>query len=54
MRFFGNGGFDGGFDLEDFILFEMLLDEEEERDRHDALDGFDEDGLDDLDDFEDF
>ncbi len=38
--FFGNGG---GFDVEDFILFEMMLDEEEEeRNKLDALDEFDE------------
>lgn len=38
--FFGNGD---GFDFEDFILFEMMLDEEEkERNKLDALDEFDE------------
>ncbi len=45
--FFGNGD---GFDFEDFILFEMMLeDEEEERNRLGELDEFDE-----LDEFEDF
>lgn len=44
--FFG----DGGFDIEDFILMEMILeDEEEERNRLDELDEFDE-----LDGFGDF
>lgn len=45
--FFGNGD---GFDFEDFILFEMMLeDEEEERNRLGELDEFDE-----FDEFEDF
>ena len=45
--FFGNGD---GFDFEDFILFEMMFeDEEEERNRLGELDEFDE-----LDEFEDF
>ena len=46
--FFGNGG---GFDFEDFILFEMMLEDEEEEERN-RLDELDE--LDEFDEFEDF